>query len=243
MGVALPRVDNEVIEVRQVQEMSDFPQEIQKARGLPACLDELNDGVIGSLDGYRHPSCDRCGLENRVPETHRESRPDGPRCRCGRRSRSGCARRRARTMAAGRRPQEPGRLAHGRRETSGDRSLPPEQAPRAQAPGTRVRARDRAGPGRARPRCGAGRGRWRRSPAPDVHRLPSGARDRRHASRSRSVCSAASRPTRLRGRSSSRSPLSPSASSGPSARSPKSGCRSRFRAGTIARLASRRSSR
>ena len=33
MGVALPGSDNEIIEVRQVQEMSDFPADVQKAAG------------------------------------------------------------------------------------------------------------------------------------------------------------------------------------------------------------------
>ena len=168
-----PAGDNEMIEVRQVQEMSDFPADVQEAaagfaemqkqaagcsaRSLSGSFDgtrrsglqlgATEDGLIGSRDGYRHPSRDRRGLEDRVGEAHRRSRADGARRRPCRGARAGRARRRARAVAGVGHPGQPGRLAHGHREASRDRPAAPEQAARAQARGARPRARGRAGDG------------------------------------------------------------------------------------------------
>ena len=49
------------------------------------------DGVIGSRDGYRHPSRDRRRLADRVGEAHRRARADGARRRPCRRPRAGRA--------------------------------------------------------------------------------------------------------------------------------------------------------
>ena len=119
---------------------------------LAPCADSPGDnGVIGSRDGYRYPSRDRRGLENRV------GRGSSPASResC---ATSGLAEDLAQDalVAALEQwpesgvPREPGRLAHGRGEASRDRSLPPQQAARTQARGARLRARVRAGGGRAR---------------------------------------------------------------------------------------------
>ena len=82
-------------------------------------------GVIGSRDGFRYTSRDRCGLEDRVAEADRRPRAHRARCRAGRGSRAGCAGRGARAVARVRRAAQSGRLADGRREAPRDRSLPP----------------------------------------------------------------------------------------------------------------------
>ena len=105
----------------------------------------IEDGVIGSRDGFRHPSRDRRGLEDRVGQAHRRSRADRARRRPGRGARAGRSRRRARAVAGVGRPGQSGRLAHGHREASRDRSPAPQQAARAQARGARPRARGPAG--------------------------------------------------------------------------------------------------
>ena len=49
MGVALPGSDNEVIEVRQVQEIADFPADVQKAAaGFPEM--QAQSGQRGGRD-------------------------------------------------------------------------------------------------------------------------------------------------------------------------------------------------
>ena len=77
-----PGSENEVIEVRQIQEFSDFPAEVQEAqRDFPTCRRNpgsvtecedgcsdlhrwVEDGVIGGCDGNRYTSNDRRGMEN-----------------------------------------------------------------------------------------------------------------------------------------------------------------------------------
>ena len=92
-----PGSENEMIEVRQVQEFADFPADVQEAAagfaemqaaartvviaearpaGLAPCRPE--GGVIGGSDGHRYPSRDRGGLADRVGPAHR--RPDADAC-------------------------------------------------------------------------------------------------------------------------------------------------------------------
>ena len=70
----------------------------------------------------RDSSHDRRGLEDRVGPAHRRPRADRARRRPGRGARPGRSRRRARAVARVGRPGQPGRLAHGHREASRDRS-------------------------------------------------------------------------------------------------------------------------
>ena len=193
------------------------------------------DGLIGSRDGYRHPSRDRRGLADRVGQAHRRPRADRARRRPRRGARAGRARRRARAVAGVGRPGQPGRLAHGHREASRDRPLAPQQAARAQARGARPRARGRAGDGRAGSRRRARRRRRRRPAAPGLHGLPSGALDR---GARRAHAAPARRPDDRRDRARvprPRADRSRSASSAPSGRSPKRRSPSRFRAAPSSR--------
>ena len=86
----------------------------------------IGDDLIGRHDGFRYPSHDRRGLEDRVGEAHRRSRADRPRRRARRGPGAGCAGRRAGAMAGVGRPEKPGRLAHGHRQASRDRHAPPK---------------------------------------------------------------------------------------------------------------------
>src|SRR6266567_3914078 len=118
-------------------------------------------------------------MADRGREDHRRSRADGARHRSRRGARSRGSRRRARDLARDGRSGQPGRLAYGDGEEPSARSLPPRQAPRAQArrAGRRdgARAGDGGGGPRSRPGRSYGRRHRRRSPAPRVRRLSSGA--------------------------------------------------------------------
>src|SRR5689334_9995343 len=63
-----PMLDGDVIEVRRVTEIEDFPPDVRKA-------------AAGSV---RHPCDHRCGLADRIRQAHRGSRAGGGRgCRAG----------------------------------------------------------------------------------------------------------------------------------------------------------------
>ena len=154
MGVALPGGDNEVIEVRQVQEMSDFRPEVQEAAGrIPetqaqrgvviggadACaavarrmrdrgVHRISGCIAVDIDRGRPTSRDRRGLADRVGQADRRPGADRARRRPRRGAGAGRSRRRARAVARVGRPGQPGRLAHGHREASRDRSAAPQQA-------------------------------------------------------------------------------------------------------------------
>ncbi len=138
-----PANDGDVIEVRQVYEMSDFDE-------------------AGLTDDAAPPPADtrprhRRGLADRVGAGDRRPGPDRARHRLGRGPRPGRAGGGARAVAAVGHPGQPGGLADGHRQAPGDRPAapPPDgRAPprRAGAPaGARARHR-RARPGRRRRR-------------------------------------------------------------------------------------------
>ena len=138
----------------------------------------IEDGLIGRHDGSRDPTRHRRGLADRVGEAHRRPRADRARRRPRRRARAGRPGRRAGAVAGVGRPAQPGRLAHGHREASRDRSAArrtmldrkhEEIARELEA----ERAAGRAG-SRRRPR----RRHRRRPAAAGLHRLPSGPLDR-----------------------------------------------------------------
>ena len=135
------------------------------------------DGVIGSRDGYRHPSRDRGGLSDRVGQDHRRPDADRSRPQSGGGACPGRPRRGARAVAGVGDPGQSG-LVDGNGETSRDRRLPPNQAARAQAPRARPGARSRPAAGGAVSRGGDRRSRRRRPSAPHVHGLSSGPVDR-----------------------------------------------------------------
>ena len=68
-----PMGDNEIIEVRQVQEMSDFPPDVRpRPPGSKRCSAKSSHcDVIGGCECHRNQSHDRCDLEDRIAEAHR----------------------------------------------------------------------------------------------------------------------------------------------------------------------------
>jgi hypothetical protein len=80
----------------------------------------VEDGVIGSRDGYRHPSRHRRGVAHRIPENHCRAGAHGARRWPGGRSCTRCARGRARAVARIGYPEQRRGLAYGHRQASRD---------------------------------------------------------------------------------------------------------------------------
>ena len=132
VGQARPEGAGSFIEVRQIYELADFPEDIQDAAQLSrgaAAPDRRRDGPGGDT------ARDRGGLADRVAAPDRRPGADDARRRRRRGSRAGRARRRPGEVAAVGRPGEPGRLADDRRQAPRDRP----HAPLAQARRTSTR--------------------------------------------------------------------------------------------------------
>ena len=124
----------------EVRQIPDPGQEVcGQARGdagrrrVTRLAAAIEVALVGSRDGYRHTPRHRGGLQDRAGEAHRRPDADGARYRHRRGACPGRTRRRAGAVAELRHPGQSRRLAHGRRQAPGDRSLPPQQAARTQA--------------------------------------------------------------------------------------------------------------
>ena len=109
-------------ELREQEERLRAADRRTKQLATPACRERLDDGVIGSRDGYRDPSRHRRGLADGVGEAHRRARPHRARRRPGRGPRAGRAGRGARAVAGVGHPRQSRRLADGRRQAPRHRS-------------------------------------------------------------------------------------------------------------------------